>query len=145
MRQRTLLALRVALGLFLVVWGADKLMHVEHGQEVARHFYSAAVSAALMRAFGVVQVAAGVAVALGVARRLAYPFLVLVTGATLVTVWRSVVDPLGLVLEGGNVVFFSSVVIFAAALVLWAFADDDRYALDRRRPPRDQLTRDLPA
>lgn len=144
MRESTLLALRITMGLFLAVWGADKLIHVEHGQQVAEHFYSASLSAAAMRILGAAQVGAGLLVMLGAARRVAYALLLLVTGATLLAVWRSVVDPLGLMLEGGNIVFFSSVVIFAAAAVLWSFTDDDRYTVDRwlaRRRPRSHPSR----
>jgi hypothetical protein len=46
---------------------------------------------------------------------------------------RSVVDPWGWVLQGANVLFYPSVIIFAGAWVLWAFRDADALALDARR------------
>ena len=52
--------------------------------------------------------------------------------------WKSVVDPLGLVFAGAQLLFHPSLIVFAAALVPWAFSDDDATALDaraaRRRP-----------
>lgn len=125
MRRRSLLFLRVALGLFLIVWGGDKLVNVAHGLQVAEHFYFGVVSsAALMRMIGVVQVLAGAAIVAGVGSRVTYPLLLVITGATLLAVWKSIIDPLELVLDGGNPVFFSSLVIFAGALVLWASAKE---------------------
>lgn len=133
MKSRALLLLRISLGLFLVIWGLDKLVNVEHGLTVSEKFYMGAFnSALLLKAFGVVQVAAGIAIVLGVARRIAYPLLLAVTATTLLAVWRSIIDPLGWYLKGGNSIFYPSLIIFAAAIVLWAFRDEDRLALDAR-------------
>jgi uncharacterized membrane protein YphA (DoxX/SURF4 family) len=132
MKSTSLLFLRVSLGLLMLIWGVDKLVNVKHGLEVSRYFYFGAFdSAALLRAFGVVQMALGALVVLGLARRLAYPLLLAVTGVTLVGVWRSVVDPWGWYLEGANVLFYPSLIIFAASLVLWSFRDDDRLVVGR--------------
>lgn len=136
MKAKSLLLLRVSLGLFLAAWGLDKLVNVEHGVAVSEGFYLGLVSSrTLLRAFGVVQVLAGALVILGLWRRAAYPFLLLVTAATLLAVWKSILDPLGLYLEGANLVFFASAPIFTAALALWAFRDEDVHALDHRLRP----------
>ena len=133
MKAASLLLLRVSLGLLMVIWGADKLVNVDHGLAVSERFYLGAFSsAALLRGFGVAQLALGALVLLGVARRYVYPVLLAVTGATLLGVWKSVVDPWGWYLEGANVLFYPSLIIVAASLVLWAFRDEDRLALDGR-------------
>lgn len=130
MKPGSLLFLRVSLGLLMVIWGADKLVDVQHGLAVSEHFYRGAFgSAALLKAFGVVQLALGALVVLGVGRRYAYPLLLAVTGVTLLGVWKSVVDPWGWYLEGANVLFYPSLIIFAGSLVLWAFRDEDRFVL----------------
>jgi hypothetical protein len=69
---------------------------------------------------------------LGWGRRWTYPPLLLITGATLVGVWRSVVDPWGWVFEGSNALFYPSAIIFAGSLVLYAFRDADIVALDSK-------------
>ena len=128
----TLFALRLSLGLLMVVWGADKLANPAHGVAVAEHFYHGVLGApALMPALGVAQIALGLLVVAGVLRRVAYPVLAAVTGATLLGVWRSVLDPWGWWLEGANALFFPSLIIFAGALVLLAFRDEDRLVLAR--------------
>ena len=65
-----------------------------------------------------------------------YAALLAITGATLLAVWKSVVDPLGLVFAGAQLLFHPSLIVFAAALVLWAFRDDDATALDARAARR---------
>jgi uncharacterized membrane protein YphA (DoxX/SURF4 family) len=137
MRAPSLLFLRISLGLLMVIWGADKLVNVEHGLAVSERFYLGAFSsAALLQAFGVAQIALGALVLLGVARRLTYPVLLAVTGTTLLGVWRSVVDPWGWWLDGANVLFYPSLIIFAGSLVLWAFRDEDRLVAGRRTAAR---------
>ncbi len=135
MKRRSLFLLRVSLGLLMLIWGVDKLVNVEHGLTVSEHFYLGAFSSpALLQTFGAVQIALGALVLLGVARRYAYPLLLAVTGATLLGVWKSVVDPWGWYLEGANVLFYPSLIIFAGSLVLWAFRDEDRLAVGRGAP-----------
>ncbi|CAA9319339.1 MAG: hypothetical protein AVDCRST_MAG40-1387, partial [uncultured Gemmatimonadaceae bacterium] len=109
MKPRSLLLLRASLGLLMLLWGVDKLVNVEHGLAVSERFYLGAFSsAALLKAFGAAQIALGALVVVGAARRYAYPVLLAVTGATLLGVWRSVVDPLGWYLTGANVLFYPS-------------------------------------
>jgi hypothetical protein len=43
-----LLALRLSLGLLLLVWGSDKLASPEHGVQVAEHFPSLIIFAAVI-------------------------------------------------------------------------------------------------
>jgi uncharacterized membrane protein YphA (DoxX/SURF4 family) len=121
----------------MVIWGVDKLVNVQHGLTVSEHFYLGAFSSAtLLTAFGVAQTALGALVLLGVGRRYAYPLLLAVTGATLLGVWKSVVDPWGWYLEGANVLFYPSLIIFAASLVLWAFRGEDHLVVGRARGAR---------
>jgi uncharacterized membrane protein YphA (DoxX/SURF4 family) len=133
MKVGTLLFLRLTLAYLLAIWGADKLVNPEHGLAVSRTFYGGLFGGrALMPAYGAVQIALGVLLALGIGRRFVYPAVAAITGTTLLGVWRSVADPWGWYLEGSNVLFYPSAVVFAAVLVLWAWRDEDR--LIARRP-----------
>lgn len=134
MKPKTLLLLRVSLGLFLVVWGGDKLVNVEHGLAVSDRFYLGLLSSPTIQTLvGVLEIVLGALIVLGLARRISYVGMLLIYGATLLAVWRSILDPLEMVMEGGNPVFFSSLIIFAASLVLWAFRDEDTHAMDHTR------------
>jgi uncharacterized membrane protein YphA (DoxX/SURF4 family) len=115
-------ALRVSLGLLMLVWGADKLVNPAHGMRVAEHFYfGLPAPRGAMAVAGALQIALGALVALGLVRRVAYPALAAVTGLTLLGVWRSVLDPWGWWLTGTNALFFPSLIVFAGVLVLLAF------------------------
>lgn len=134
MRQASLLLLRVSIGLLMVFWGIDKLVNVEHGMQVSEGFYLGLFSIpVLLQAFGVLQVLLGLLVIAGVARNLVYPALLAITAATALGVWKSIVDPWGWYLQGSNVLFYPSLIIFAASLVLWAFRGDDTLAPGRAR------------
>ncbi|MBA3345426.1 MAG: DoxX family membrane protein [Gemmatimonadales bacterium] len=134
MKARALLFLRITFGGLLIWWGLDKFYQVEHGVQVAQHFYwGVGTGVTWLRLAGIVEILLGALVLLGLWRRWAYPALALLTGITLLAVWRSVLDPWGWWLTGANVLFYPSVIIWAASLVLWAFSDEDRLALDRRR------------
>ena len=59
--------------------------------------------------------------------------LILIPGA--IVLWRYLLDPLGLYLldrESSQILFFPSITIAAATLVLLAFRDEDRWSLDHR-------------
>lgn len=109
----------------MLVWGMDKFANPAHGVLVAEKFYFGLPAQSLMPVWGVLQLALGTMVVLGLARRIAYPVLVVATGLTMVGVWRSILDPWGWMLEGTNALFFPSLIIFAGALLLIAFRDDD--------------------
>ena len=133
MKSASLVLLRVSLGILMLLWGLDKLVDVDHSVAVAQGFYLDAFAVAgLQRVLGVLQIVLSLLVVVGVARRYAYPVLLVVAGITLLGVWKSIVDPWGWYLQGTNVLFFPSLIIFAGALVLMAFRDDDSIALDAR-------------
>jgi uncharacterized membrane protein YphA (DoxX/SURF4 family) len=133
MKHISLLLLRISLGWLLVIWGADKVFNVEHGLAVANKFYFGflATESALQVA-GVLQILIGLAVVVGFARRWVYPIQVLLNGASLLAVFKSVVDPWGWVLTGTNALFYPSLIIFAASLLLIAFREEDTWVLDKR-------------
>jgi hypothetical protein len=56
--------------------------------------------------------------------------------AVLLQALKSVVDPWAWYLEGANVLFSPSLIIFAASLVLWTFRYEDRLVVGRRARAR---------
>jgi putative oxidoreductase len=133
MKNITLLLLRISLGWLLVIWGADKVFNVEHGMAVANKFYFGFLAAeSALPVAGVLQILIGLAVVVGFARRWVYPIQVLLNGASLLAVFKSVVDPWGWVLTGTNALFYPSLIIFAASLLLIAFREEDTWVLDKR-------------
>jgi uncharacterized membrane protein YphA (DoxX/SURF4 family) len=87
----------------------------------------------LLQAYGVVEIAVGLLIVAGVARRYTYPILLAITGMTLLGVWTSIVDPWGWWLEGTEALFYPSIIIFAGSLVLWSFQDEDHLVIGHRK------------
>ena len=136
LRPASLLLLRIGTGLLLVLWGALRLLSPETGPGLADKYYAGFLSTqSFQLAFGVAEVALGLLVVLGLVRRVVYPLqaLILVPGALII--WRYLLDPLGMWLmsrDDSQILFFPSIAVAAATLVLIAFRDEDRWALDAR-------------
>lgn len=134
MKSFALLLLRISVGLLIVWWGLDKIVNPAHGLAVSDRFYGGLLTwPALMPIFGGVQIAAGLLFMVGLFRRVVDPVVLLINAGTMVGVWRSIVDPWGWVLEGTNALFYPSLTIFAASLLLLAIRSEETLVLDRRR------------
>ena len=139
LRPASLLLLRLGTGLLLILWGSLRLVSPAAGPGLADKYYSGLLNMpAVQLGFGAAEVLIGTLVALGLFRRVAYPLqaLILIPGA--LVLWRYLLDPMGLWLmsrEDSQMLFFPSIAVAAATLVLIAFRDEDRYALDARGAP----------
>lgn len=133
----SLLLLRIGTGLLLVLWGALRVMSPAAGPGLADKYYGGLLASQPVQiAFGAAEIALGLLVVLGLFRRVAYPLqaLILVPGA--LVLWRYLLDPMGVYLldkESSQILFFPSLTVAAATLVLIAFRADDSYSLDQRR------------
>ena len=133
LKNVSLLLLRISLGWLMVLWGYDKISNVDHAVRVSEGFYGGLITgAAIWQAAGFAQVVLGLVVVAGILRRFSYPVLLTITGITLLAVWKSILDPFGLLTDGGNLIFFPSSTIFFAGLALVAFRADDVLSLDAR-------------
>lgn len=113
MKSWTLFFLRVTIAAVLVVWGAEKVLPPTQG--------------AWWVAAGGVEIGLGLGLAMGVYARWLYPTVCAVTGLTHADVWRSIIAASAANLDGSDMLLFPSFAIFAAALVLAAFRDEDRF------------------
>lgn len=132
----SLLLLRVGTGLLLVVWGGLRLISPEAGPGLANTYYGGLLDAqAFQIGFGAAEVAIGLLVVAGLVRRYVYPLQAAILIAGTLAIWRYLLDPLGLYLldkESSQILFFPSLTVAAASLVLIAFRTEDRFALDVR-------------
>ncbi len=134
MQAYALLLLRISIGILMIIWSLDKLLNPEHSQFVMEtHYINVVVSMTLFMVFGLVQIIFGTLVVFGYLRSVAYPLLILGTAVTLVAVFRSVIDPWGWYFQESNVLFYPSLIIFAGAIVLYAFRSQDTLSLDNTR------------
>ena len=134
-KAASLLLLRAGTGLLLILWGALRVMSPAAGPGLATKYYGGFLDLqSLQIGFGVAEVVIGLLVVVGLLRRIGYALqaLILVPGA--IVLWRYLLDPMGLYLldkESSQILFFPSITIAAATLVLLAFRDEDRWSLDQ--------------
>lgn len=134
------LLLRVSVGLLIVLWGIDKIVDPAHGLAVSDRFYGGLLTMpALMPIFGGVQTLVGLLFVVGFQRRVVDPVVLLLNTATMVGVWRSILDPWGWYMEGTNVLFFPSLIVFAASLLLLVIRNEETLVLDQRGKGRPVL------
>ena len=135
-KPASLLLLRTGTGLLLILWGTLRVISPAAGPGLASKYYGGFFDLqSLQIGFGVAEVIIGLLVVLGLFRRVSYLLqaLILIPGA--IVLWRYLLDPLGLYLldrESSQILFFPSITIAAATLVLLAFRDEDRWSLDHR-------------
>ncbi len=135
-KAASLLLLRIGTGLLLVLWGGLRVMSPAAGPGLSNKYYGGFLDLqSLQIAFGVAEVIIGLLVVVGLFRRISYLLqaLILVPGA--LVLWRYLLDPMGMYLldkESSQILFFPSITIAAASLVLLAFRDEDRWSLDHR-------------
>jgi uncharacterized membrane protein YphA (DoxX/SURF4 family) len=131
LRPLSLVLLRLGTGLLLIFFSPAA------GPGLANKYYGGLLDAQnLQVAFGAAEMAIGLLVVLGLFRRAAYVLqaLILIPGA--LVLWRYLLDPMGMYLmtkESSQILFFPSITVAAACLVLLAFRDEDLYSLDARR------------
>lgn len=136
MRAYSLLFLRFSTGLLVVLWGLVKVIEPAIGMGVANKYYGGVGGANMLQMpWGVFQIAVGVLVILGLFRRYIYPLQALILCLGALAIWKYLLDPFGLYLlsrEDSQLLFFPSLCLAAATLVLLAFKDDDRITLDAK-------------
>ena len=133
MKAFSLLLLRVTTGVLLIVWAMVRLGGTEHAIAISdKYYYGLASTETIQYALGGPQLLLGLAVVLGLFRRLVYPIQAVVLFVGAAAVWPSLLDPLGLIFgeDNVNILFFPSTTVFAATLILLAFRGDDRLSLD---------------
>ena len=133
-KAASLLLLRIGTGLLLVLWGALRVMSPAAGPGLASKYYGGFLDLQTLQVgFGVAEVIIGLLVVFGLFRRISYALqaLILVPGA--LVLWRYLLDPMGMYLldkESSQILFFPSITVAAATLVLLAFRNEDRWSLD---------------
>jgi putative oxidoreductase len=133
-KAASLLFLRVSTGLLCMIWGLIRIGAPEAGMGVNTKYYGGILANETAQyVWGGFLLAIGLLTILGLFRKYAYPLQAAILCVGGLAIWKYLLDPLGLYLltrETSQVLFFPSLGIAAATLVLLAFRADDAYALD---------------
>jgi putative oxidoreductase len=127
--------LRVSMGLLLMIWGVIRVAAPNAGTGVSTKYYGGIGAAtSIQYAWGTALLVIGFLTVLGLLRRFALPAQAVVLCVGALAIAKYLVDPLGMWLlsrEDSQVLFFPSLAMAAASLLLVALREDDRWTLDR--------------
>ncbi len=136
LKPLSLLLLRLGTGLLLSVWALVKIMAPDKAMGVSEKYYGGLLSVdTLQLPMGVLQLALGLLVVAGLFRKIVYPVQAVVLGFGLLAVGKYIIDPFGLYLltpDSAQLLFFPSLTVFVASLVLIAFRVEDLWSLDHK-------------
>jgi putative oxidoreductase len=135
-KAASLLLMRIGTGLLLVLWGGLRVTSPAAGPGLSNNYYGGFLDLqSLQIGFGVAEVIIGLLVVGGAFRRISYLLQALIVVPGAIVLWRYLLDPMGMYLldkESSQILFFPSITIAAASLVLLAFRDEDRWSFDHR-------------
>jgi uncharacterized membrane protein YphA (DoxX/SURF4 family) len=135
-RALSLLFLRLSTGLLCVIWGLIRIGEPKAGMGVNSKYYGGiSASETAQYVWGAFLLIVGALTILGLFRKYAYPLQAAILCVGALAIWKYLLDPLGRYLldrESSQVLFFPSLGMAAATLVLIAFRSDDAYALDAK-------------
>ena len=126
-RNAGLVATRIAMGGLLFWWGLVKGLNLGVGQSVSDKYYGGMFTVdALLIGFGWLQVAAGIAIALGLALKIVLPFQLIVNVFVALAIWTAFIDPFWLWMPGekpapSHALFYPSLIIATVSWLLLAF------------------------
>jgi len=125
--------LRVALGLFLLVWGLEKFIVTERSVAIYGYFYGMSVSTAVTYVLGALESVLAVAIIAGAFRRWSYGIGLLVHAATTIVTVRLIIDPWGLISGEPQHLYLAAIPILGAFAALYLLRDLDTFSLDEWR------------
>ena len=135
MKAISLLLLRVSTGLYLALWGIDKLIDPEHAVNLSNRFYGGLMSSQTLNyGVGLIEIAIGLLVMLGLFRGISYLGQIAFYLIGIVPIIGYILDPFGMYLvENGRLTWFPSTTLLFASLLIITFKAEDKLSLDHRR------------
>jgi uncharacterized membrane protein YphA (DoxX/SURF4 family) len=134
--QLALLLIRVTFGLFLLVWGLDKIMNTDHVVAVFSKFYGiGALAGSAAMVLGVLQILLSLAIIAGLYKTVTYGAAVLIHGGSTIATAGHILMPLA---EGSNLLFMAGLPLMGAVLGLFiARQHDTLFSLDSLRMSKE--------
>jgi len=128
-----LLILRISLGVFLLLWGLEKIIIPARTVGIYDKFYGIPIDTAIAPMLGALQIALAAALLIGFKRRWSYGLATLLHTYSVVSSWRSLIDPWGLIYGEVKHLFLAGVPVLAGFIVLYMLREMDLWTVDGRR------------
>ena len=123
--QWPLFILRVAVGLFFLQWGLEKILVVNVAQAVYAHFYNITLPANLSPFLGIAEFALAIAIIAGFQKKITYGAAFVVHFLSVAATWKQLIDPYGFIWGGNNHLFMTAVPLLAAMWLLFRLREYD--------------------
>lgn len=128
-----LLILRISLGVFLLLWGLEKIIIPERTVGIYDKFYGIPIDTAIAPMLGALQIALSIALLIGFQRRWSYGLATLLHGYSVISSWQALIDPWGLIYGEVKHLFLAGVPVLAGFVVLYILREMDLWTVDGRR------------
>lgn len=134
----TMPILRVGMGIFIALWGIDKLAATVGSQGIFSNFYGVNMGLTILRGVGVAELLLGLVLAMGLFRLPVAWLALAVNSVSTLASWRQIMDPWGWfgLTSGRTHLFLASIVVMVANIVLVLNARDAHWTLDGLRRVR---------
>jgi len=136
MRQRfgaALAILRIALGLFLLVWGLEKFIVHATSIGIYDFLYGVSVPTVAVYAVGTLESLLAIAIIVGAFRRRSYGIGLLAHAVTVVATARLIIDRWGLISSQPQHLHLAAVPVLAGFVALYLLRDWDCFSFDAWR------------
>ena len=128
-----LLILRLSLGVFLLLWGLEKIIIPDRTVGIYDKFYGIPIDVTIAPILGALQIALSIALLIGFQRRWSYGLATLLHAYSVISSWRSLIDPWGLIYGEVRHLFLAGVPVLAGFVVLYMLREMDLWTVDARR------------
>ena len=128
-----LLILRLSLGVFLLLWGLEKIIIPARTVGIYDKFYGIPIDTAIAPILGALQIALALALLLGFKRRWSYGLATVLHAYSVISSWQSLIDPWGLIYGEVKHLFLAGVPVLAGFILLYMLREMDLWTIDGRR------------
>lgn len=119
--ELALLVLRAGLGIFLLLWGFDKIVEPNATVKIFNHFYFLSIGPGAARATGTAEVVFAVAFLAGYRKTLTYGAAFVLHAISTLSTHEQLLSPFG-----HNHLFVAALPVLAGFAALWIARDEDR-------------------
>lgn len=129
-----LAVLRISLGLFLLMWALEKFFIPQATVGIWDTFYLIPIGPAIPYLVGAVEAILALAILVGFMRPASYGLGLAIHAVSVLSTWKQLIDPWGLVFfERPQHLFLAGVPVLAAFFVLFILREADVWTVDGKR------------
>jgi len=118
--KQGLAVLRLGLGLFLLLWGIDKLVSPDSTVKIFEMFYMMPIDVSIAQVVGVVEILFSLALMAGVWKKYTYGLAIIIHGISTASTYKQLAAPFG-----KNHLFIAGIPVLAGFIALYLLRDQD--------------------